>query len=161
VLDAAAVSVSGGAESEPLPAGGSYWRTNTVRLPIVESGTYRLFFRTDVDDRLVESDESNNMLAVNNATSISSVADLIAYAKRNPGKLLYGAGARRSAGGTAGRQIYALFRYIVAHEGVTVVMATHDPVIEEYAHIVYELGDGQVIDIRQPNNQKSVWDRSS
>jgi ABC-type lipoprotein export system ATPase subunit len=50
-----------------------------------------------------------------------------------------------------GRQIYALFRYIVAHEGVTVVMATHDPVIEEYAHIVYELGDGQIIDIRQPN----------
>jgi len=51
-----------------------------------------------------------------------------------------------------GRQIYALFRYIVAHEGVTVVMATHDPVIEEYAHIVYELGDGQIIDIRQSNN---------
>jgi len=51
-----------------------------------------------------------------------------------------------------GRQIYALFRYIVAHEGVTVVMATHDPVIEEYAHIVYELGDGQIKEIRQPNN---------
>src|SRR5512136_2188262 len=51
-----------------------------------------------------------------------------------------------------GRQIYALFRYIVAHEGVTVVMATHDPVIEEYAHIVYELGDGQVQAIRHPNN---------
>jgi len=51
-----------------------------------------------------------------------------------------------------GRQIYALFRYIVAHEGVTVVMATHDPVIEEYAHIVYELGDGQIIDIRQSNH---------
>ena len=51
-----------------------------------------------------------------------------------------------------GRQIYALFRYIVAHEGVTVVMATHDPVIEEFAHIVYELGDGQIIDIRQANN---------
>jgi len=50
-----------------------------------------------------------------------------------------------------GRQIYALFRYIVAHEGVTVVMATHDPVIEEYAHIVYELGDGQIKAIRQPN----------
>ncbi len=51
-----------------------------------------------------------------------------------------------------GRQIYALFRYIVAHEGITVVMATHDPVIEEYAHIVYELGDGQIIAIRNPNN---------
>jgi ABC-type lipoprotein export system ATPase subunit len=43
-----------------------------------------------------------------------------------------------------GRQIYALFRYIVEHEGITVVMATHDPTIEEYAHIVYELSDGQV-----------------
>jgi putative ABC transport system ATP-binding protein len=51
-----------------------------------------------------------------------------------------------------GRQIYALFRYIVAHEGVTVVMATHDPVIEEYAHIVYELGDGQVNGIRYPDH---------
>jgi ABC-type lipoprotein export system ATPase subunit len=51
-----------------------------------------------------------------------------------------------------GRQIYALFRYIVAHEGVTVVLATHDPVIEEYAHIVYELGDGQIKEIRQPNS---------
>jgi ABC-type lipoprotein export system ATPase subunit len=51
-----------------------------------------------------------------------------------------------------GRQIYALFRYIVAHEGVTVVMATHDPVIEEYAHIIYELGDGQITGIRQPEN---------
>ncbi|UCC61426.1 MAG: ABC transporter ATP-binding protein [Anaerolineae bacterium] len=43
-----------------------------------------------------------------------------------------------------GRQIMALFRYIVAREGVTVLMATHDPVIEEYAHIIYELSDGQV-----------------
>jgi ABC-type lipoprotein export system ATPase subunit len=51
-----------------------------------------------------------------------------------------------------GRQIYALFRYIVAHEGVTVVMATHDPVIEEYAHIVYELGDGQITAIRQSSH---------
>jgi hypothetical protein len=32
------------------------------------------------------------------------------------------------------------------------VMATHDPVIDEFAHIVYELGDGQVKEIRRPNN---------
>jgi ABC-type lipoprotein export system ATPase subunit len=51
-----------------------------------------------------------------------------------------------------GRQIYALFRYIVAHEGVTVVMATHDPVIDEYAHIVYELTDGQIAGIRESSN---------
>jgi ABC-type lipoprotein export system ATPase subunit len=48
-----------------------------------------------------------------------------------------------------GRQIMALFRYIVVKEGITVVMATHDPVIEEYAHIIYELSDGQVVAVRQ------------
>jgi ABC-type lipoprotein export system ATPase subunit len=52
---------------------------------------------------------------------------------------------------TTGRQIMALFRYIVQREGVTILMATHDPVIEEYAHIVFELGDGEVKDIRYPN----------
>ncbi len=51
-----------------------------------------------------------------------------------------------------GRQIYALFRYIVSHEGITVAMATHDPVIEEYAHIVFELSDGQVKAVRRPNS---------
>ena len=48
------------------------------------------------------------------------------------------------------RQIYALFRYIVDKENVTVIMATHDPVIEEYAHIIFELDDGQVKDVRKP-----------
>jgi ABC-type lipoprotein export system ATPase subunit len=52
---------------------------------------------------------------------------------------------------TTGRQIMALFRYIVQREGVTILMATHDPIIEEYAHIVFELGDGEVKDIRYPN----------
>ncbi len=49
-----------------------------------------------------------------------------------------------------GRQILALFRYIVVKEGITIIMATHDPMVEEYAHIVYELSDGQVKDIRHP-----------
>jgi ABC-type lipoprotein export system ATPase subunit len=48
------------------------------------------------------------------------------------------------------RQIYALFRYIVDQEGVTLIMATHDPVIEEYAHIVFELDDGQVKSVHRP-----------
>ena len=52
---------------------------------------------------------------------------------------------------TTGRQIMALFRYIVQREGVTILMATHDPMIEEYAHVVFELSDGQVKDIRYPN----------
>jgi ABC-type lipoprotein export system ATPase subunit len=47
-----------------------------------------------------------------------------------------------------GRQIFALFRYIVDYEGITVLMTTHDPMIEEYAHLVYELSDGQVLAAR-------------
>lgn len=50
-----------------------------------------------------------------------------------------------------GRQILALFRYIVMKEKITILMATHDPAAEEFAHIVFELGDGQVKDIRYPN----------
>ena len=53
---------------------------------------------------------------------------------------------------TTGRQILALFRYIVEKEGVTIIIATHDPIIEEYAHIVYELGDGQVRSVHRPDN---------
>lgn len=54
-----------------------------------------------------------------------------------------------------GRQIMALFRYIVVKEGITILMATHDPMIEEYAHIIFELGDGRVTDIRYPTNGNS------
>jgi ABC-type lipoprotein export system ATPase subunit len=52
---------------------------------------------------------------------------------------------------TTGRQIMALFRYIAVKEGISILMATHDPMIEEYAHIVYELGDGKITAIRKPN----------
>ena len=43
-----------------------------------------------------------------------------------------------------GRQILTLLRYIVENEGITTLIATHDPIIDEYAHVVYELKDGQV-----------------
>ncbi len=48
------------------------------------------------------------------------------------------------------RQIYALFRHIVDKEGVTLIMATHDPVVEEYANLVFDLEDGRVSGIRRP-----------
>lgn len=54
---------------------------------------------------------------------------------------------------TTGRQIMALFRYIVNREGITILMATHDPMIEEYAHIIFELEDGQVVRQRRPENE--------
>ncbi len=52
---------------------------------------------------------------------------------------------------TTGRQIMALFRYIAVKEGITILMATHDPMVEEYAHLVFELGDGEIIAVRKPN----------
>ena len=52
----------------------------------------------------------------------------------------------------SGRQIMALFRYIVIKEGITILMATHDPMIEEYAHVIYELEDGKIENIRYPEN---------
>jgi ABC-type lipoprotein export system ATPase subunit len=53
-----------------------------------------------------------------------------------------------------GRQIMLLFQRISIEEGVTVVMVTHDPVIEEYASLVYHLNDGQVADVvEHPENK--------
>ncbi|HMN63156.1 MAG TPA: ATP-binding cassette domain-containing protein, partial [Anaerolinea sp.] len=52
---------------------------------------------------------------------------------------------------TTGRQIMALFRYIAVKEGITILMATHDPMIEEYAHVVFDLGDGEIIAVRKPS----------
>ncbi|MGA9350301.1 MAG: ABC transporter ATP-binding protein [Anaerolineae bacterium] len=46
---------------------------------------------------------------------------------------------------TTGRQIMALCRYIVEREGITVLMATHDPTADEYAHRVYHLQDGRIV----------------
>nr|MBC8444896.1 ATP-binding cassette domain-containing protein [Chloroflexota bacterium] len=46
-----------------------------------------------------------------------------------------------------GRQIMSLFQKISIEENVTVVMVTHDPVVEEYASLVYHLDDGQVSDV--------------
>ena len=53
---------------------------------------------------------------------------------------------------TTGRQIMALFRYIVIKEGITILMATHDPMVDDFAHVVFELGDGQVSNIHYPQN---------
>ncbi len=51
-----------------------------------------------------------------------------------------------------GRQIMTLLRYIVDQQGITILTATHDPVIEEYAHIIYELEDGRVLAVRRLTN---------
>jgi ABC-type lipoprotein export system ATPase subunit len=55
-----------------------------------------------------------------------------------------------------GRQIMYLFQKISIEEGVTVVMVTHDPVIEEYASLVYHLDDGQVSEVIQRPENKTL-----
>jgi len=49
-----------------------------------------------------------------------------------------------------GREILSLFRQIVALENTALVVATHDPVIYEFATAVYELQDGQLSRSSQP-----------
>ena len=53
----------------------------------------------------------------------------------------------------SGRQIMTLFRFIVAQESMTVLMATHDPMVEEYADVIYELDDGRVLGVRNPADE--------
>jgi len=45
----------------------------------------------------------------------------------------------------SGRNILALFKSIVEEQAVTVIMATHDPMVEEYASTLYELVDGRIV----------------
>ncbi|MCC7354518.1 MAG: ABC transporter ATP-binding protein [Anaerolineae bacterium] len=46
---------------------------------------------------------------------------------------------------TTGRQILALFKEIVEREGVTILIATHDPKVREVATVVHQLRDGQIV----------------
>jgi ABC-type lipoprotein export system ATPase subunit len=44
-----------------------------------------------------------------------------------------------------GKQILSLFQQLVAEEGVTVLMASHDPASEAFATDTYELSDGRIV----------------
>jgi ABC-type lipoprotein export system ATPase subunit len=44
-----------------------------------------------------------------------------------------------------GRHILLLFQRLVQKEGVTILMSSHDPTVNEFASDVYELGDGQIL----------------
>ena len=42
------------------------------------------------------------------------------------------------------RQIFSIFRNLVDEEGSTILVATHDPIIDEFADVVYTLIDGRL-----------------
>jgi putative ABC transport system ATP-binding protein len=46
---------------------------------------------------------------------------------------------------TTAREILSIFRQIVAAEGVTLIMATHDPLVDGYVDNIFHLQDGHVI----------------
>jgi hypothetical protein len=50
-------------EAGPIPAGGSYWRTNTFTVPPEPPGTYYLIFEADSSSQLPELSLSNNFIA--------------------------------------------------------------------------------------------------
>jgi putative ABC transport system ATP-binding protein len=46
---------------------------------------------------------------------------------------------------TTAREILALFRRIVSEEQTTLLLASHDPMVDEYADRVLQLRDGQIV----------------
>lgn len=42
------------------------------------------------------------------------------------------------------RQVFSLFRFFVERENIAFLVASHNPIIEEYADIIYTLQDGQL-----------------
>jgi putative ABC transport system ATP-binding protein len=48
-----------------------------------------------------------------------------------------------------GREIFSLFRQIVALGNMGLIIATHDPVIDEYATSIYELEDGELTNTKR------------
>ena len=46
---------------------------------------------------------------------------------------------------TTAREILGLFRRIVKEQGTTLLMATHDPLVDEYADLIVRLQDGQIV----------------
>jgi ABC-type lipoprotein export system ATPase subunit len=46
---------------------------------------------------------------------------------------------------TTAREILALFREIVQQQNVTLLMVTHDPLVDEYVDRVLQLKDGQIV----------------
>jgi putative ABC transport system ATP-binding protein len=50
---------------------------------------------------------------------------------------------------TTSRQIFSLFHHIVEKEGLTILLTTHDPLVDEYADIIYQLQDGRITAVSQ------------
>ena len=53
------------------------------------------------------------------------------------------------------RQMLGVFRKIVDQKGITVVMTSHNPLVEEFADEIFDLSDGKLRDVKGINNTQS------
>ncbi len=54
-----------------------------------------------------------------------------------------------------GWQVLEIFARVVQDEGVTVIMVSHDPTVEQFASRIYHLSDGQIEDIVEMGMQRA------
>jgi hypothetical protein len=59
-LDSTAISLASSFESQTVPSGGSYARTQVARVPITQDGDYFFIFQTDGYNSLFETNTNNN-----------------------------------------------------------------------------------------------------
>jgi hypothetical protein len=63
LLDAQSLNLGDFSFSQPVAPGGTYWRTNSITLPMSGSGNYSLFVQTDIYNALYDFNLANNVSA--------------------------------------------------------------------------------------------------
>jgi hypothetical protein len=63
VLDGTETFITSFTETNPVAPGAAYWRTNAVRVPVTQSGTYYLIFAPNYQHLLYETTQTNDILA--------------------------------------------------------------------------------------------------
>ena len=53
-------------------------------------------------------------------------------------------------------KVITLFKELIAREGITIVMTTHDPKMMEYGDMVYEILDGEIISVTDNTKKDST-----
>jgi putative ABC transport system ATP-binding protein len=48
-----------------------------------------------------------------------------------------------------GREVLALLRELAALEHTAIIIATHDPKVQEYVHIQYRINDGELVNMAE------------
>jgi len=80
VLDTRSQDIGDFYQSQNLPAGGSYSRTNNVTLPMTAGGSYTLFVQVDVYNYIYEPNKANNISPALPGNLILALADLAVLA---------------------------------------------------------------------------------